>query len=156
VANYVHALVRDRSAAEDIVQETALLVFRRFAEYDAARPFVAWALGIARFKVMGLNRDAARSRLVFDEEALIRFTESWVEQSAGQSERGAALEKCLEKLPDHTRRVVRLRYFEGLNAERIATRTGSTGAVTRVTLQRAREQLRACVERHIRTASATP
>jgi hypothetical protein len=47
-------------------------------------------LGIARFKVMGLRRDTVRSRLVFDEEALLRFTESWAEQTVGQSERGAA------------------------------------------------------------------
>ena len=60
VANYVHALVRDRPAAQDVLQETALLAFRKFPEYDAERPFVAWTLGIARFKVMGLCRDAAR------------------------------------------------------------------------------------------------
>ena len=40
---------------------------------------------------MGLRRDAARCRLVFDDEALEQFTESWVEESPGQSERGAAL-----------------------------------------------------------------
>jgi RNA polymerase sigma-70 factor (ECF subfamily) len=156
VANYVHALVRDRSAAEDVLQETALLIFRRFEEYDAMRPFVAWALGIARCKVMGLRRDAARSRLVFDEEALLRFTESWAEQSVGQSERGAALENCIDKLADHARRVVRLRYFDDLTADQIAAKTGGSGPVIRVTLQRIREQLRDCVERQIRTTRETP
>lgn len=154
VANYLHALVRERTAAEDLLQETALLIFRRFAEYDDERPFVAWALGIARFKVMGLRRDAARSRLVFEEEALERFTETWAEQAAGQSERGEALEHCLDQLADHARSVVRLRYFEDLTAEQIATKLGANGAAIRVTLQRIRTQLRECVERKIRIEGA--
>lgn len=156
VANYVHALVRDRAAAEDMLQETALLIFRRFAEYDAQRPFVAWALGIARFKVMGLRRDAARSLLLFDEETLAHFTETWAEQSAGQSERRAALESCIDKLADHARRVVRLRYFEDLSAEQIARKLGGNGAAIRVTLQRIRTQLRDCIKRKIRLEGEMP
>jgi len=41
VANFVHALVRDHGAARDVLQETALVIFRRFEEYDGERPFVA-------------------------------------------------------------------------------------------------------------------
>ena len=150
VANYIHALVRDRTAAEDLLQETALLIFRRFAEYDEQRPFLAWALGIARFKVMGLRRDAARSLLVFDDDALEQFTESWAEQTIGKSERGAALESCIDRLAGHAQRVVRLRYFEDLNAEQIAGKLGGNGATVRVALQRIRAQLRDCIERQIR------
>lgn len=150
VANYLHALVRDRAAAEDLLQETALLIFRRFAEYDESRPFVAWALGVARFKVMGLRRDAARSLLVFDDESLESFTETWVEQTTGASDRGAALEHCIDKLADHARRMVRLRYFEDLSAGQIARTLGGREGNVRVALQRIRTQLRDCIERRIR------
>lgn len=150
VAAYIHSLVRDRAAAEDLLQETALLLFRRFAEYDANRPFLAWALGVARFKVMGSQRDAGRSLLVFDDEALENFTETWAEQAGGMSDRAAALESCIDKLADHARRMVRLRYFEDLSAERIAAKLGGNPGSIRVALQRIREQLRECVERIIR------
>ena len=76
VANYVHALVRDRGAAQDVLQETALVIFRRFADYDGQRPFLAWALGIARFQVLGIQRDAARSRVAFDEHLHRVFPEA--------------------------------------------------------------------------------
>lgn len=156
VANYLHALVRDRPTAEDLLQETALVLFRRFAEYDEKRPFLAWALGIARFKVMGLQRDAARSRLVFDDEALERFTETWAEQSAGPSGRGAALESCIETLADHAQRVVRLRYYDDLTADQIGEKLGGNGASIRVTLQRIRAQLRDCIERRSRLEGGLP
>ena len=149
VANYVHALVREHGAAKDVLQETALVLFRRFAEYDGQRPFVAWALGIARFQVMGLQRDAARSVITFDDEVLARFTETWAELAPAASDRAAALQTCIERLAAHARRLVQLRYFEELNAEVIAKRLGSNGPAVRVTLQRIREQLRACVERQL-------
>lgn len=150
VAAYVHSLVRDRALAEDLLQETALLLLRRFAEYDSIRPFVAWALGVARFKVMGSQRDAGRSLLVFDDDALENFTETWAEQADEASERGQALESCIDKLADHARRILRLRYFEDFSAERIAAKLGGNGGTIRVTLQRIRAQLRECVEQQLR------
>ena len=150
VANYVHALVRDRPAAEDVLQETALLAFRKFPEYDAQRPFVAWVLGIARFKVMGLRRDAIRNRLVLDNEAMETFTEEWAQQSEGRAERVEALNDCIGQLANHARDVVRLRYFDNRTAEEIAGKLGANSGTIRVTLQRIRAQLRECIERKMR------
>ena len=79
VSGFVRALVRDRSVADEVLQETSLVLFRRFDEYDEQRPFVAWALGIAKFQVLSLNRDAARSRVSFDTDLLARFTETRAE-----------------------------------------------------------------------------
>lgn len=149
VANYVHALVRDHAAAKDVLQETALVLFRRFADYDGQRPFLAWALGIARFQVMGLRRDAARSRVAFDDELLAQFTDTWAELAPASSDRSAALQSCIERLAAHARRSVQLRYFEDLTAEQIAQRLGGNGPAVRVNLQRIREQLRTCVERQL-------
>jgi RNA polymerase sigma factor (sigma-70 family) len=57
------------------------------------------------------------------------------------------LESCIERLTGHAQRLVKLRYFEEFNAEQIAEQLGGTGASIRMTLQRIREQLRACIER---------
>ena len=149
VANFVHSLVRDRGAAKDVLQETALVIFRRFEAYDGERPFVAWALGIARYQVMGLWRDAARSLVVFDDEVLEKFTRTWAELAPVISDRAAALEPCIDSLAAHARRLVQLSYFEELNAEEIAGRLGGNGPSIRVTLQRIREQLRTCIARQV-------
>ena len=149
VVNYIHALVRDHGAAQDVLQETALVIFRRFAEYDGQRPFLAWALGIARFQVMGQQRDAGRSRVIFDDDLLARFTDTWAELAPAASDRGAALQGCLGRLAAHARHLVQLRYFEDLTAEQIAQCLGGNGPAVRVGLQRIREQLRVCVERQL-------
>ncbi len=150
VANYVHALVHDQGAAKDVLQETALVLFRRFPEYDGTRPFVAWALGIARFQVMGLRRNEARNLVVFDNEVLEKFTKTWAELAPTVSDREAWLQACLARLAAHARTVLQLRYVEGFSAEEIAKRLGANGPAVRVTLQRIREQLRTCIERQRR------
>ncbi len=150
VADYVHSLLRDHSAAQDVLQETALVMFRRFAEYDDMRPFVAWALGIARFQVLGLRRDLMRNPVVFDDEVLTAFTSTWAEMAPVASDRAGLLQPCLDRLAAHARRLVQLRYFDELNASEIAQRLGMAAAAVRVALQRIREQLRTCVEQQFK------
>jgi RNA polymerase sigma-70 factor (ECF subfamily) len=153
VASYIRSVVRDHAAAEDLLQETALVIFRRFPEYDADRPFVGWALGIARFQIMGRQRDAGRNRVVLDNEVLEKLADQWVEQAGEQSARAAALDGCMEKLAGKARQMVQLRYFEDLTAEQIAQRLGTKGPSIRVALQRIREQLRLCVDRQTQIES---
>ncbi len=149
VSGYIRALVKDGAAAQDVLQETVLVLFRRFGEYDENRPFLAWALGVARYQVLGLHRDRARSSLVFDPELLEQLTEQWAEAAPASDWRSWALQECLDKLQGRPREVVRWRYFEELTADEIAARLKSKGASIRVMLQRIREQLRACIERRI-------
>lgn len=150
VAAFVHAVVRDPAAAKDVLQETALVLFRRFGEYDGGRPFLAWALGVAKLQVLGFRRDEARSLVTFDTELFEQFTAAWAEQAPAVSQQSVALELCLERMAARPRQLLRWRYFEDLKSEEIASRLGSNGAAVRVTLQRLREQLRECVEKQLR------
>lgn len=156
VVQYIHATVRDVTAAKDLAQETALVLFRRFAEYDGRRPFLAWALGVARFMVRGFHRDAARSRVWFDTELLDDFTERWAEAATVAPDRSAELEDCIERLPEGPRQLVQLRYFDQLTSMEIATRIGTSGAAVRMALQRIRDQLRNCIEQRLRFARHLP
>ena len=142
--------------ADEVLQETSLVLFRRFDEYDEQRPFVAWALGVARFQVLSLNRDAARSRVAFDTELLVRFIEAWGELAPGASDRSLFLQDCIQRLAARARQMVRLRYYDELTAEEIARQIGGTGAAVRVALQRIRQQLRECVERQLRAEGESP
>lgn len=155
VANYVHALIRDHAAAQDVMQETALAIFRRFAEYDESRPFVGWALGIAKFQVLGQRRDVMRCPVVFDDEVLAGFTEHWASLAPAESDDSELVRQCLGKLAAHARRLVHMRYFDDLNASEIAERIGMASAAVRVALQRVREQLRACVEQQLKLEGGT-
>ena len=154
VEGYIHTFVRDRDAAKDVLQETALAVFRRFSEYDGGRPFLYWALGFARYEALGWIRDHARSRVLFSEELLEQLTERWAELAPEVSEQNNALHVCLEKLTVRSRELVRWSYVEGMTSEEVARRTGANAPSVRVTLQRIREHLKECIQRRLRIQEA--
>ena len=155
VAGYVRAIVRDGDVAKDVVQETALVLLRKFREWDSSRPFVAWALGIARFEILAHRRDAGRSRLVFDDALLDAITELWGDVAGEIGNEQVALHDCLEKLAPRARKIVHLRYFNELQMSQIGEQLGATAGAIRISLMRIRERLQECVERRLTSEGRT-
>ena len=88
VSRHVLSVVRNDATSKDILQATALVLLKKFEEYDSSQPFLPWALGIANFQILGFQRDTARSRVSFDSELLDRYTESWASTDTGDFSRG--------------------------------------------------------------------
>src|SRR5689334_3693597 len=44
---YIHSLARDLNDADDLFQQTALIMWKKFDGYDRGRSFFSWACGIA-------------------------------------------------------------------------------------------------------------
>ncbi|MEM1227113.1 MAG: sigma-70 family RNA polymerase sigma factor [Planctomycetota bacterium] len=149
VSAYVFASVSSFHDAEDLVQRIAQELARRFDEYDSNRPFIGWALWIAKSRVIDFYRTQGRSRLVFSDALLGRLADTIASQSEGRSQRREALELCLETLPSKSRKLLDLRYVEGLSSTQVAQATGSTSGSVRVLLSRVRTALASCIRQRI-------
>jgi len=149
ISAYVFASVGRFHDAEDVVQRIAQELARRFDEYDADRPFVGWALWIAKSRVIDFYRTHGRQRLVFSNELLHRLADSISEQSEERADRREALEACLDELPRKSRRLLDLRYVDELSADEVARSVDSTSGSVRVLLSRARTALANCVQRRL-------
>jgi RNA polymerase sigma-70 factor (ECF subfamily) len=149
VACFVHTSIRDRGQAEDLLQEIAMTLLRKFAGYDPSKAFLPWAMGVAKFAILGSKRDYARSRLVFDEALLERISHTFLELAPAQREEEAFLDVCLTKLAPKARQMVRLRYYDSLDSGEIARVLGTSEVAIRVGLLRIREQLRNCIENQL-------
>ena len=143
---YVFAAVHRFQDAEDIVQQVALAAARRFEEYDGARPFVAWALWLAKSKIIDHYRKQGRQKLVFSETLLDQTAARLVERQVSDHAGAVALERCIEKLPAKSRRLLDLRYVEDASMEAIAQAIDSTAGSVRVMLFRIRDILTECVK----------
>ncbi|MEZ6087345.1 MAG: hypothetical protein R3C05_04815 [Pirellulaceae bacterium] len=65
MAMYVRAMVRDVHVASDIVQNIALVLLRKFEQWDPSCEFLPWAMGFAKFELLAFYRDkGARSTRV--------------------------------------------------------------------------------------------
>jgi RNA polymerase sigma-70 factor (ECF subfamily) len=143
---YILSLLPDRAAAQDILQEVNLTVWHKAADFREGTSFFAWASRIAYFHVLSHRRKLSRDRLVFDDDVLDYLAERQVEREAEVDRRGAALKRCLEKLPAAQRQIVEQRYAPGGSVQDIAGAQGkSVGAISQ-TLYRIRETLLKCVE----------
>ncbi len=150
---FVLSLAPDFSAADDVLQETFLVVTRKAAEFEPGTNFLAWARRIATFKVLALARDRQRRpvRLADDVvEALVAAAPTEDDEAQHAAAVGH-LRQCLEKLAPAARELVRLRYFGEHLPEQIASlRSQSVNAVN-VTLSRARAALRDCLGRRLQS-----
>lgn len=154
VSAYVFASVTGFHDAEDVVQRIAQELARRFDEFDSSRPFVGWALWIAKSRVIDFYRAQGRTRVVFSDELLERLADTIARQADGQCLRREALEACLDELPPRSRRLLDLRYVDELSAAEMARETGSTSGSVRVLLSRVRTVLASCIERRLATENA--
>lgn len=154
VSAYVFASITGFHDAEDTVQRIAQELARRFDEYDEHRPFVGWALWIAKSRVIDFYRAQDRTRIVLSDELLGQLADTIDKQADSRSNRREALESCLDELPPKSRQLVHLRYVEELSATEMAQKTGSTSGSVRVLLSRVRSVLASCIERRLAAENA--
>jgi RNA polymerase sigma-70 factor, ECF subfamily len=142
---YVMSMVPNWSDAEEIIQETNLVLWREFGQFRPGTNFTAWAYRIALNRVLTWRRRKRRERLEFSDT----FVEAVADLSAAEAdrlaERSRALALCIEKLPAKHRLLLELRYKQGRDTAAMARELGrSVGAVLR-TLSRIRHVLQDCV-----------
>jgi RNA polymerase sigma-70 factor (ECF subfamily) len=146
VLSFICAAVPRFCDAEDLLQETALEATEHFDQYDQSRPFIAWVLGIARFKIAAFYRKQGHSPCLLAETAFQLVLDEHVTQHETLDDRRVALEECLEALPDGSQNLVKGRYQQNLDSIELAKLTDSTCGSVRVKLSRIRSQLLDCIK----------
>ena len=147
VMAFVRSMVNDPVDAEDVLQQTAYDIATNFEQYDEARPFIAWAIGIAKNKVLEHRRDQGRGRMILTGDAIEELASAYVQQSDTFSANERALHDCLGKLSDKARSLIELRYNQNLKPAAIAQRVGKSPNVVSNALSRTRDALRDCIKR---------
>ena len=145
---YVAAVVRDFRDRDDLLQSISVAVLEAFSSYDPARPFTAWAMGIARNQIGTYLRERKRNRLVFDAETVDVLAVAFEQIDSTQTRKLDLLQECLEKLEGRARQLCELRYQNDLKPAAIGSLLGVTPNTVAKSLQRIRDQLRKCIERH--------
>lgn len=145
--------VPHRADAREILQETAVALWRQFETYDPERPFLNWAMGFSRIETRRfLSRESRRAQLT--EQAI----EALEMDLQGSGEFDSAIEKhlatCLGKLSEKARRQISGYYLEGHTPEALSQREGRTVEAIYQTIQRARRELQACIERQLNSELA--
>ena len=154
LALYVYGLVPSSADAEDILQQTKMLLWREFSRFEPGTHFLAWARKIAFHQILSWRRKRQRGHLPLSDEMLESLSHE-IEKLADQGDRREALRDCLSKLPHEHRQLVLLRYYEDLEIEQVAERVKSTAGAVYRALSRVRQSLLVCVEKELSQSGAS-
>lgn len=144
---YVMSLVPNRDDAEDVLQQTQLVLWREFAQFELGTNFTAWSCRVAFNQVLAWRKRRQRDRLVFTEAFLEAVSEEVAANAQWLEDRSQRLAGCISKLPPHHRELIRLRYSEGTAIEAIAAEVNRTVDAVYRMLSRIRQSLYECVSR---------
>lgn len=142
----VLVFVPHRADARDIVQETAVALWKHFPQYDPARPFVNWACGFARVEVRRYLRRAHR-RAALSEQAVDALMNNEDAQASALAERERFLADCRERLPAEQRKILDGYYVDEERVSTLAERHRRSIEAIYKLLQRIRHALLECMER---------
>lgn len=144
---FILTLVRQPADAEDVLQETNVVLWQKAAEFDTTRDFMPWALRIAQLQAMAHAKRQRRVPLAFDESLLAQLAEEAIAEAGELDPRRHALAGCLQKLPERQRELIARRYEPGSSVNEIACQRGTTPKAISESLRRIRRALLECIQR---------
>ena len=153
ILRYVMAIVPNVADARDILQETALALWKAIDKYDPERPFIPWACRFALNEARMFLRTEGRRKRFIREDLVAMLEARRIEMAPQLDARREHLRECLDQLPADQRSLVRGYYFDDETVPAIAERLARTVEAVYKSLQRIRQALEACIGRKERLAA---
>jgi RNA polymerase sigma-70 factor (ECF subfamily) len=144
---YIATLLPRCHDAEDVLQETARVLWKKFDEYRPGEPFLPWACRIAYFEVLNFRQRERTRRKFFSEAVLEALADVRLRHDDLLEAQAAALQRCLEKLPERDRRLLEQRYASEEPLADHCRDEGCSANALYKSLQRIRRSLLECVNR---------
>lgn len=152
---FVRSLLFTHDEEREVMQEVAVVLWRKFDSEMDSQAFCRWAFGVARMEALAFRRDRARDRHTFGDEVFELLGQTILEQSEALEVERRALDTCLQKLPEEQRQLVQAAYAPGVKIESLAAQLGRTAMALYKTLHRIRLTLMDCTRRVLATEELT-
>jgi RNA polymerase sigma-70 factor (ECF subfamily) len=138
---WLRRLVGDEMAAEDLLSEVFLDVWRQAAAFEARSSVATWLLAIARHK--GLSARRRRSDVALDEETAAQLPDLADDPQCAleKKDRAAMLRQCLDRLSPEHREVIDLVYYHGKSVKEVAAIVDANEATVKTRMFYARKKL---------------
>lgn len=144
---YINIIVRDEHLAEDILQTVAIAAIEKADTITDADHLGGWLRHAARLEARHVLRQTRRESQFIDDSVLDMLEAEFENASNTRaSHQTAALNECLSLVEGYPRRVLEMRYRDGLTSSQIAEQMDKRADAIYRVLTRVRAQLRDCIE----------
>ncbi len=141
VYRFMLRMVRNEAAAEDLISEVFLDVWRQAEKFEGRSTVSTWMLGIARFKALSALRRRSDEQLDDETAGAIEDQADDPEIALAKKDKSAVLRQCLTKLSAEHREIVDLVYYHEKSVEEVAGIVGIPEATVKTRMFYARKKL---------------
>jgi RNA polymerase sigma-70 factor (ECF subfamily) len=144
---FILTMVPNHGDAEDLFQETVLLMWSKFDSFTQGTSFLAWGCTIARYQILSVRKRHATRGVLFSRaavELLHHESQRFLEQTDARMQ---ALRHCLDKLAPKDYELIRLRYRDEVAIKSIAELMGRSVQSIYKRIVRIHDGLLRCVRR---------
>jgi RNA polymerase sigma-70 factor, ECF subfamily len=152
VYRFVLRLLRNETAAEDVVSDVFLDVWRQAGQYEARSSVSTWILSMARFKALSAMRRRTHAELKAEVVANIPDPADDPEAALQRKNASAILRRGLARLSTAHAEVLDLVYYHGKSVREVAEIIGISEATVKTRMFYARKKLTELLPEGARTA----
>lgn len=146
---YIVAFVPNLPDAQEVMQETAIALWRKFDQYDNHSPFGPWAKQFAHFEMLKFYRSRSKYMAFLSTDLIDQLAAERDRMEPALEERHAALRVCMEKLPADDRQLIEVRYGADQTLIQFADESQQSIHMIRKRLVRIRRKLLDCISRRL-------
>ncbi len=146
---FILSMVWNATEADDVLQQTNLVLWEKSAEFDPSRPFLPWAMRFAQWQALAWlkSRRRQQQRMVIDDDlAELLANEAAADGRVFEARRNA-LASCLQKLRPEQRDLIARRYEPESSVAELAAAGGITAKALSDRLRRIRHALLECIQK---------
>lgn len=147
--SYIYRRVANREQAQEVLQQTNLVLCRKADDFELGTNFNAWAVTVARYQILSHRKNVARERLVFSDE-VFSVVDDRGEESLFHEERKRILLFCYGKLSQVNQELMKLRYQDGLSFQQVADELNKQISAVKVQVHRIRLNLKKCAQEQLK------
>jgi RNA polymerase sigma-70 factor (ECF subfamily) len=141
VYRFVLRLVGEVGAAEDLISEVFLDVWRQAGKFEARSAVSTWILAIARYKALSALRKRTEEELDEEQAAAIEDTSDDPEVAMQKKDTGEVLRQALTQLSPEHREIIDLVYYHEKSVEEVAEIVGIPENTVKTRMFYARKKL---------------
>jgi RNA polymerase sigma-70 factor (ECF subfamily) len=147
IYSFILTLIPHWADADEVLQETNTILWRKFAEFQPESDFVRWANQVAYYEVLKFRRRRSKDILCFSESFLADVAQEALDNAPQLQAQRDSLAECLNKLSASDRKLVYLRYQQDAKTASVAQSLGRSVDSVYKSLGRIRRALLFCVGR---------
>ena len=147
--SYILAVVHNRSDADELLQETSVILWDKFDSYKDDYSFSAWAIGIAKNKIFEYLRENKKTKKIFSDVVYEQFAKVAEISTDDTLERMDVVKECINKLGSSDHNLMTYKYYNNNSVHQISQLTGRSTNSLYKSFTRIIVQLRRCVSHNM-------